>query len=93
MGGVDPVLLDYLMGHVVGYSGAYDRWTLDDIRGQYRGAENFVCLHPVSLVSAKDVRNEVFRVLLGSVDNVALDSVSRSLGVPIDQIRRILERP
>jgi integrase len=33
MGGVDPVLLDYMMGHVVGYGGAYDRWTLDDIKG------------------------------------------------------------
>ena len=93
MGGVDPVLLDYMMGHVVGYGGAYDRWTLDDIRGEYRGAENYVCLHPVSLVSADDVRNEVFRVLLGSVDTIALDNVSKSLGVPIDQIRRILERP
>ena len=51
-----------------------------------------MCLHPVSVVSVEDVRNEVFRVLLGSVDNVALDSVSRSLGVPTDQIRRILER-
>ena len=93
MGGVDPVLLDYMMGHVVGYGGAYDRWTLEDIRNQYRMAENFVCLHPVSVVSAEDVRNEVFRVLLGSVDTIALDNVSRSLGVPTEQIRRILERP
>jgi integrase len=93
MGGVDPVLLDYLMGHVVAYGGAYDRWTLEDMRGQYRRAENYVCLHPVSLVSPEDVRNEVYRVLLGSVDDVALEKVSMSLGVPTDQIRRILERP
>ncbi len=93
MGGVDPVLLDYLMGHVVAYGGAYDRWTLEDIRSQYRRAENYVCLHPVSVVSPEDVRNEVFRVLLGSVDDVAIEKVSNSLGVPTDQIRRLLERP
>ena len=29
------------------YGGAYDRWTLEDIRDQYSVAENFVCLHPV----------------------------------------------
>ena len=93
MGGVDPVLLDYLMGHVVAYGGAYDRWTVEDIRSQYRRAENYVCLHPVSLISPEDVRNEVYRVLLGSVDDVALEKVSMSLGVPTDQIRRILDRP
>jgi hypothetical protein len=93
MGGVDSVLLDYMMGHVVAYLGAYDRWTLGDIRDQYRKAENFVSLHPVSVVSPEDVRNEVFRVLLGSVDNVAIDQVARSLGVPSSQIRRIIEKP
>lgn len=61
-----------------------------DIRSQYRKAENYVNLHPVSVVSPEDVRSEVFRVLLGSVDDVALEQVSRSLGVPIDQIRRLL---
>ena len=92
IGGMDPVLLDYMMGHVVVYGGAYDRWTLDDIRDQYRRAENYVSLHPVSLVSPEDVRNEVFRVLMGSVDTVALEKVSKSLGVPTDQIRQIIER-
>jgi len=80
--GVDSVLLYYMMGHVVGYGGAYDRWTLDDNGSQYRGAESFDSLHPVSVISPEDVRDEVFRVLLGSVDNVAIDSVSKSLGVP-----------
>ncbi len=93
MGGVDPVLLDYMMGHVVAYGGAYDRWTLKDIRGQYRNAENFVCLHPVSVVSAEDVRSEVFRVLLGSVDDGSLEQVSRTLGVPIEQRRLLLTKP
>ncbi len=91
VGGVDSVLLDYMMGHVVGYGGAYDRWTLDDIREQYHGAENFVCLHPVSVVSPEDIRDEVFRVLLGSISSDAIEDVSRNLRVPIDLIRKTLE--
>ena len=53
------------------HGGAYDRWTLEDIRGQYRRAENFVCLHPVSVVSRDDVRAEVLKVLLGNIDSEA----------------------
>ena len=39
---------------------------LEDIRGQYRRAENFMCLHPISVVSRDDVRAEVLKVLLGA---------------------------
>ena len=92
MGGVDPVLLDYLMGHVVAYGGAYDRWTLEDIRSQFRQAENFVCLHPVSVVSRDDVRAEVLKVLLGNIDSEAVEKVSESLGVPPAQILSLLNR-
>ena len=92
MGGVDPVLLDYLMGHVMAYGGAYDRWTLEDIRGQYRRAENFVCLHPVSVVSRDDVRAEVLKVLLGNISSEAVEKVSESLGVPPAQILSLLNR-
>jgi hypothetical protein len=92
MGGVDPVLLDYLMGHVVAYGGAYDRWTLEDIRGQYRRAENYVCLHPVSVVSRDEVRAEVLKVLLGNIDSEAVEKVSESLGVPPAQILSLLNR-
>jgi hypothetical protein len=57
----------------VAYGGAYDRWRLEDIRDQFRKAENYLSLHPVKLVSLEDVRGEAFRVLLGSVDDVALE--------------------
>jgi len=55
--------------------------TLEDIRGQYRRAENYVCLHPVSVVSHDDVRAEVLKVLLGNIDSEAVEKVSESLGV------------
>jgi len=48
-------------------------------------------LHPVSVVSPEDIRDEVFRVLLGSISSDAIEDVSRNLRVPIDLIRKTLE--
>ena len=92
MGGVDSDLLDYMMGHVLPYGGAYDRWTLEDLRGQYRRAENYVCLRPVYAVSREDVRTEVFKVLLGSIGREDVEKISENLGLTPDQIVSLLNR-
>ena len=43
---MDSSLLDYMMGHKIPYGGAYDRWTDEDIRSQYKKAENSIRLRP-----------------------------------------------
>jgi integrase/recombinase XerD len=64
IGRVDSDLLDYMMGHVLPYAGAYDRWTAEDIKKSYERAENFVSLRPKVTVTKEDVQMEVLRVLV-----------------------------
>jgi len=74
------------------FGGAYDRWTLEDLRGQYRRAENYVCLRPVFAVSREDVRTEVLKVLLGSISREDVEKISENLGLPPAQIFSLLNR-
>lgn len=67
MGGVDPVLLEYMMGHVLPYGGAYDRWTLEDMMHHYKRAENYVRLRPTVTLSKETLQAEVLKVLLGNI--------------------------
>ena len=90
MGGVDPGLLDYMMGHILPYGGAYDRWTVDDIRKQYKRAENYVSLRPLVAVTREDVRAEVMRVLLGKISQEDLERISENLGIPPIQIQSLI---
>jgi integrase/recombinase XerD len=92
MGGVDSDLLDYMMGHALPYGGAYDRWTGEDLRGQYRRAEDYVCLRPVYTVSKEEVRTEVFKVLLGNVSREDVEKLSENLGPTPAQIFSLLNR-
>jgi len=90
IGGVDPDLLDYMMGHALPYGGAYDRWTIEDIRGQYRKAENYVSLRPTVSVTKEDVREEILRVLLGKMRGEDFQKVSENLGIPLTQIQSMI---
>ena len=67
MGGVDSDLLDYMMGHVLPYGGAYDRWTEEDLKKEYSQAENYLALRPVATVTKEDIREEILRALLGKL--------------------------
>ena len=91
MGGFDPDLLDYMMGHVLPYGGAYDRWTLEDIRSQYKRAENMVSLRPVLTVTKEEVGTEVLKVLLGKMSQKDYDRISESLGLPSTQIQSLIK--
>ena len=90
MGRVDPDLLDYMMGHVLAYGGAYDRWTVEDIKKAYKRAENFVSLRPKVTVSKEDVQTEVFKVLVGKIKQEDVDKISENLGIPSPQIRNLI---
>jgi integrase/recombinase XerD len=90
MGGVDPDLLDYMMGHVLPYGGAYDRWTPEDIRRQYKRAEKYVSLRPVVTVTKEDVQAEVLKVLLGKMDREDVERISENLGIPSAQILSLI---
>ena len=89
MGGVDSDLLDHMMGHVLPYRGAYDRWTIEDIRKQYRPAENHVRLRPVSAMTKEDVGVEVLKVLLGKMSREDIERISETLGIPPMQIQSL----
>lgn len=89
MGGVDLGLLDHMMGHILPYGGAYDRWTVDDIRKQYKRAENYVSLRPLVAVTREDVRAEVMKVLLGKISQEDLERISENLGIPPIQIQSL----
>jgi len=89
MGGIDSDLLDYMMGHVLPYGGAYDRWTVDDIRKQYRQAENYVSLRPTFAMTKEEVRAGVLKVLLGKMSREDIESISEGLGIPPVQIHNL----
>jgi len=91
MGGVDPNLLDHMMGHALPYGGAYDRWTLEDIRSQYKRAENMVSLRPILTVTKEEVRTEVLKVLLGKMSQEDYDKISESLGIPSTHIQSLIK--
>lgn len=90
MGGVDPDLLDYMMGHKLPYGGAYDQWTREDIKRSYKRAENYVSLRPVVAVTKEDVQAEVLRVLLGKIQQEDMNRISENLGIPIPQIQSLI---
>ena len=90
MGSASSDLLDYMMGHVLPYAGAYDRWTVEDIKKAYKRAENYVSLRPKVTVSKEDVQTEVFKVLGGKIKQEDMDKISENLGIPPPQIRNII---
>lgn len=92
IGGVDSDMLDYMMGHTLLYGGAYDRWTLEDVRRYYRRAENYVCLRPGYAISKEDVREEVLKVLLGNISRDDVEQISENLGIPPSQILSLMNR-
>jgi uncharacterized protein (DUF2267 family) len=65
---------------------------LEDLRAQYRRAENYVCLRPVYTVSKEDVRTEVFKVLLGSISREDVEKISENLSLTPSQIFSLLNR-
>ena len=89
-GRVSSDLLDYVMGHVLAYGGAYDRWTVEDIKNAYKRAENYVSLRPKVMVSKEDVQTEMFKVLGGKIKQEDMDKISENLGIPPQQIKNIL---
>jgi hypothetical protein len=90
MGRVSSDLLNYMMGHVLPYAGAYDRWTVEDIKNAYKRAENYVSLRPKVTVSKEDVQTEVFKVLVGKIKNEDVDKISENLGISSTQIRNLI---
>jgi len=92
MGGADPDLLEYMMGHAQPYGGAYDRWTTQDIKTQYHRAENMIALRPVVTITKDDIREEVLKVLLGKMSTDDLDQVSQNMGIPPQQIKRLIQK-
>jgi hypothetical protein len=91
MGRVDSDLLDCMMGHVLPYSGAYDRWTEEDIKSSYRRAENWVSLRPKVGVTKEDVQTEVLKVLAGKIQQQDMDKISMNLGIPTPQIQNLIK--
>jgi hypothetical protein len=92
MGGVHTELLDYMMGHVLPYGGAYDRWTEEDIRREYKRAERYISLRPWA-PSKEEIQTEVLRVMLGKLTDEDLRKISRTLGVPASRIRSMVGIP
>ncbi len=89
--GMDSELLDYMMGHKIPYGGAYDRWTSDDIRSQYKKAENQIRLRPSFGVGAEQVQEEVVKVLLQKLDPRDVTRIAGNLKVSEAQIINILK--
>ena len=65
-------------------------WTVEDIKKQYRRAENYVSLRPVVTVTKEDVQAEVLRVLLGKIGQEDLERISENLGIPQVQIQSLI---
>lgn len=92
MGGIDPDLLDYMMGHRLPYAGAYDRWTTEEIKKMYQQAENYIRLRPIVTVTKEDIQAEVLRVLLGKIQQDDLNRISENLGIPLLQIQSLVRK-
>jgi integrase len=90
LGGADSNILDFMMGHILPYGGAYDMWTAEDIIRQYKRAENYVSLRPVVTVTKENVREEVLKVLLGKMSREDLERISANLGIPPTQIQGLI---
>lgn len=90
MGRVSSDLLNYMMGHVLPFAGAYDRWTVEDIKNAYKRAENYTSLRPKVTVTKEDVQTEVLKVLVGKIKKEDVDKISENLGIAPPQIRNLI---
>jgi len=90
MGGVDPDLLNFMMGHTLPYRGAYDLWTLEDLKRKYKQAEKYVSIKSIHNVTKEDLQMEVLRVLFVKMSQEDLKLISQNLGIPTSQIINVI---
>jgi integrase len=91
MGGVNPVLLDYMIGHTLPYHGAYDRWTIQDIRNQYKRAEKFVNPQTRHSVTKEEIQTEILNIFLDKICHEDLVTISTNPGVSVAHIQQMLK--
>ncbi len=90
--GIDQDLLDYMLGHRLPYGGAYDRWTLEDIRREYRKAEPHLRVRP-RLSEKKEETNRGMNLLqiLAASDPHRLQHIAERVGISPIQIQELVK--
>jgi integrase/recombinase XerD len=91
MGGADSSLLDYMMGHTLPYRGAYDRWTTQDIKDQYKRAEKYVNLQSKQSITKEEIQTEILNIFLGQMRQEDLVIMSHNIGVSVAHIQHMLK--